>query len=179
MCTGNVCRSPYAQAVLGAWLDEVSPGTAEVTSCGTGVNPRIAVPAVVRELVSAAGGDLADFRSRSLTPPLVRDADLVLTATASHRVRVLDELPEAVNRTFPLLEFARLSAANPPSQPLGSRADWQEHIARVARLRGSTAGQGSRHDVADPFGGERAAYEAMAAAVDPALKQIVSLVGAR
>lgn len=178
VCTGNVCRSPYAQAVLGAWLDEVAPGAARVTSCGTGVNPRITVPDVVHELAAGAGADLDGFASRALTPPIVRDADLVLTATAAHRVKVLDELPDAVNRTFRLLEFAQLSSANPPPAPLASRGDWQDHVARIARLRGSTSG-GAALDLEDPFGRGHDAYEAMAASIDPALKQIVALAGAR
>lgn len=178
MCTGNVCRSPYTQAVLAARLEAIAPGSAEVSSCGTGVNPRIDVPTVVRELTSAAGGDLRSFASRPITPLLLRDADLVLTATAMHRVQVLEELPGAVNRTFRLLEFAALSAAHPPPHPLASREDWQEHIARVAAQRATTSGT-PEFDLSDPFGRDRSAYEAMAASVDPALAQIVALVGAR
>ncbi len=48
VCTGNVCRSPYAAALLGAGLDWARPGAFRVASAGT--------PALVGRPVDAGSG---------------------------------------------------------------------------------------------------------------------------
>ncbi len=72
VCHGNICRSPYLQAVLQRALT----GTA-VTSAGF-VGADRAVPQTALSLGAKRGLDLSRHRSRPLTTPTVRSADLVI-----------------------------------------------------------------------------------------------------
>ncbi len=58
------------------------------------VDPGMAVELTARGIASE------DFRSRRLTPALVDEADLVLTAEASHRAAILDEHPVATRKVL-------------------------------------------------------------------------------
>ena len=176
MCTGNVCRSPYTAAVLTAWFDAVAPGLAQVTSCGVAINNALTVPRPVRRAVVAAGATLDGFETRSLTPQLVRQSDLVLVATSKHRTSVIDESPGAARRTFRILEFAHRARQEPPMHPLRTRDDWTAYVARLSGLR---TRRDLDLDVPDPFGGSQAAFDAMVASLDPALRTIVTLAVGR
>ena len=48
------------------------------------------------------------FAARQLTPAMVDESDLVLTATKAIRSRVLEDSPGALRRTFTVLELAAL-----------------------------------------------------------------------
>ncbi|HEV8382698.1 MAG TPA: hypothetical protein VGQ29_14010 [Gemmatimonadales bacterium] len=74
VCHGNICRSPFAAALLRRALGPVG---VRVDSAGFVRAERPAPP----EAVAAAarrGVDLADHRSRLLTPDLARAADLIV-----------------------------------------------------------------------------------------------------
>ncbi len=72
VCHGNVCRSPYLQAVLQRALPEVA-----VTSAGFFGSDR-AVPEISVTLSAKRGLDLSRYRSRPLTQSTVGNADLVI-----------------------------------------------------------------------------------------------------
>jgi len=88
VCTGNVCRSPMAAAILRRLLAERGVEGVAVTSAGT--TPWDGAPASEGSyLVSLEHGlDLSDHRARQLTTDLVADADLVLGMAAHHVERV-------------------------------------------------------------------------------------------
>jgi protein-tyrosine phosphatase len=72
VCHGNICRSPYLEAVLRRELPDIA-----VSSAGfIGSDRR--VPAVSLEVSAHRGLDLTNFRSRLVSPESVRDADLVI-----------------------------------------------------------------------------------------------------
>ena len=74
------------------------------------------------------GGDPDGFTGRALQDEYVERADLVLTATTLHRVAVLRAVPQALRRTFTLLEFAHLVEAVPTV-----RAQWGRPVDLVDR----------------------------------------------
>ena len=85
VCHGNICRSPYLQAVLQRALT----GTA-VSSAGFFGSDR-AVPQIALSLSAKRGLDLSGHRSRPLTTPTVRSADLVIvmdSGQAHHLARM-------------------------------------------------------------------------------------------
>ncbi len=94
------------------------------------------------------GGDPDGFTGRALQDEYVARADLVLTATTLHRVAVLREVPQALRRTFTLLEFAHLVEAVP-----AVRAQWgrpADLVAAASAARGSATL--TEYDVEDPYG---------------------------
>jgi protein-tyrosine phosphatase len=72
VCHGNICRSPYLQAVLRRALPDLV-----VTSAGFFGSDR-AVPQISVTLGAKRGLDLSRYRSRPLTKSTVSNADLVI-----------------------------------------------------------------------------------------------------
>jgi len=76
VCYGNICRSPYLEAVL----KRAMPGI-RVTSAGF-AGPGRAAPPVALAVSAQRGLNLSAFRSRQLVPAIVRDADLIVVMDA-------------------------------------------------------------------------------------------------
>lgn len=151
VCTGNICRSPAAEALLRRALDR----SVVVTSAGTRAVAGQPVHDPMARLLAADGLDTGDFRSRPLTVHDVRSADLVLALTAEHRAQVLELEPLALRRTVSLGELARLAPAVPPGTVTG--ATDAERLATLLpaalaqrhRFAGTTTG--TADDVVDPY----------------------------
>ena len=90
VCYGNVCRSPYLQAVLQRAL----PNT-DVMSAGF-VGAGRAVPDASLAISAKRGLDLTRFRSRPLVPPEVTGADLIIVMDARQAQEIAARFP--VNR---------------------------------------------------------------------------------
>jgi protein-tyrosine phosphatase len=72
VCYGNVCRSPYLQAVLQRALPDLAVGSAGFFGSDR------AVPEISLALSAKRGLDLSRFRSRPLTQSTIGAADLVI-----------------------------------------------------------------------------------------------------
>jgi len=103
ICTGNVCRSPMAEALFRRAVS--GRGEFRVLSAGLGAMdgqpPTPHSVHAMREL----GVDISAQRSRMLTTDLVRSADLILGMTHSHVDTVALLYPAAAEKTFLLREF--------------------------------------------------------------------------
>ncbi|HEX2293425.1 MAG TPA: hypothetical protein VHH55_08930 [Gaiellaceae bacterium] len=77
VCTGNICRSPFAEAVARReGLDAESAGLEAYAGAG----PTGDAIAVAREL----GYDISSHRARPLSAEMVERADVVVGMTAAH-----------------------------------------------------------------------------------------------
>ncbi len=145
VCTGNTCRSPMAECMMRALLAEavqegrLPSGTLEVGSAGlyAGVGGEISVPAA-EILAEEFGLDGTGHRAAQLTPELVRESDLILAMTESHKERILREYPLAKVQT--VKEFAYGEDGDIADPFLGSRAEYlrcaqelQETLKAVVR----------------------------------------------
>jgi RpiB/LacA/LacB family sugar-phosphate isomerase len=103
ICTGNVCRSPMAEALFRRAVS--GRGEFRVLSAGLGaVNGHPPTPHSVRAM-GELGVDISAQRSRMLTAELVQSADLILGMTHSHVDTVALLYPPAAEKTFLLREF--------------------------------------------------------------------------
>src|SRR5690606_35172732 len=107
VCTANVCRSPVMEAMLAHRLD---PARFEVSGAGVLAPVGRPIDADSAEQLRSRGVPVPERTARQLTRYIVAEADLVLTATRSHRAEVLDLDPRALRRTFTIVEFADLAA---------------------------------------------------------------------
>lgn len=99
VCTGNICRSPTAEAILRVRLRDqgVLKGRV-VESAGTmGVVGEAADP-LTFEVALERGVDLSDHRARQATPLLLEKADLILTLDRSHEAWIARRLPHLRGR---------------------------------------------------------------------------------
>lgn len=166
VCTANICRSPFMELVAGSLAAPLAGGV-RFGSAGThGLDGTPMDPVMAAELEDR-GLDPSGFRSRRLTPGLVAEADLVLTAGRSHRRFVLEEQPLAFRHTFTLAHFAELVAAAGP------------HADPLAELAGRGGAAGRQHDVSDPYRRGRAATAACATRLADLLAVVVPALATR
>ncbi len=159
VCIGNVCRSPLGERLLAAKL----PSEAfEVSSAGVGAMVGSPMTTESAGHLVSYGGSADGFAARQLVPPMVKESDLVLTATKAIRSRVLEDTPGALRRTFTVREFAALLDVVPAA------SDPAVIVSAAAAERSRAAL--SDYDIPDPYGrGDQAhalAAEAMAVAVE-------------
>ncbi|PYO28133.1 MAG: low molecular weight protein arginine phosphatase [Gemmatimonadetes bacterium] len=122
VCTGNICRSPLAAALLERALSERGSEGLDVSSAGTGAWDGAPVSEGAYLVGLERGLDLSGHRARLLTRELVEGADLVLTMARHHRARV-DELG-GEGRVFVLGEYAgREGDEAEVSDPFGGYLD--------------------------------------------------------
>src|SRR3989441_6127593 len=86
ICHGNICRSPFAAALLGRALAGL-----RVESAGF-LGPARHSPAGARTAAARRGGDPSSHRSRLLTPGLPRAAETTLLVGAGAPRRIRDPL---------------------------------------------------------------------------------------
>jgi L-threonylcarbamoyladenylate synthase len=110
VCTGNMCRSPMAEAMLKQRLAErlavpewgLRDLGINVHSAGTaGIEGGLATPDA-QLAVKPYDADLSTHVSRGLTPEMIAHADVIYTATESHARMVEGIVPEAAERTRPM-----------------------------------------------------------------------------
>ena len=159
VCTGNICRSPMAEGIMkDIVLDEVdqlhrvipilisSAGTHAVTGSPAS---RYAV-----EVSKEHGISLNFHRSKPITEPIVRNADLILTMEKNHTDFIKRNWPFCTT-VFELKNFAREGSGRPLNSdipdPIGMDIDvyvdvfdeLHTEITRIANLVFSMAGKKS------------------------------------
>ncbi len=169
VCTANICRSPFMELTA---RDLAGPD-ARVTfaSAGTHGFREHPMDVVMGTTLGARGLANDDFLSRPLSPDVIEEADLVLTAEATHRTFILDDHPSSFRKVFTLGQFTE--AVRVLSPELAGR-----ELLRAASMR--RGGAASKLDVRDPYGRGPEAAEACAAQIDELLRVVVpALTGSR
>jgi protein-tyrosine phosphatase len=165
VCTGNICRSPTAEALARRELARY-PGVAlRVSSAGS--HALEGNPAASRSMLAAStrGADLERHFARELTRRRVRAADLILCMAAEHRPFVLSYDRAAANRTFLLASFARAA----------SQWEWlASSPGELVALAAEHAGELDGDDIADPLGHPAEAYAACAERLDGLVTRVIA-----
>lgn len=92
VCHGNICRSPYLQAVLQRALPDIA-----VMSAGFVGSDR-AVPEISVTLSAKRGLDLSRYRSRPLTQSTIGKADLVIVMDSDQARQLARMFPKSRGR---------------------------------------------------------------------------------
>ena len=181
VCTGNICRSPFIERLLQHELDQRgsgSDGGVIVRSAGTGALVGSAMdPQSAAQLV-AYGGDPSGFTARALTPALLAESDLVLTATRVHRGKVALMFPKALRRVFAFRDFADLvSGTDWPGDPV-ARTDPRAWVRKVTEKAAASRGlrpplAPDAADIVDPYRLEDAVFATMAQQIGESMPAVV------
>ncbi|HZD68223.1 MAG TPA: hypothetical protein VFA45_04650 [Actinomycetes bacterium] len=165
VCTGNLCRSPTAEAFAVRELRRHPGAPLRFTSAGTHAveGNRAAIRSVAA--AEARGASLERHHARELTRRRVRAADLILCMAVDHQPYVLAFDRPAARRTFLLASFTRAISqwawlARSPAELVGMAG---EH---VRELPGD--------DIEDPLGHPPVAYAACAERLDGLVTAVVS-----
>jgi protein-tyrosine phosphatase len=184
VCTGNVCRSAFAERLGRGYLREAlgdDAGAIRIVSAGTHAVVGSAMHPDSALALRGFGGEAGDFRARQLEDSMAAEADLTLTMTRRHRRDVLHGAPRAMARTFTLREAADLvrllgDDSRPDGAHFGERA--RALVTAMAAARARRHG-GDDDDIRDPIGQPPEVHEevgeAITAALLPVLRRIVSL----
>lgn len=125
LCTGNICRSPVAEALLRAHLGVGGP---QVASAGTAAVVGEPAEALAAEVALEHGLDLSAHRGQQATTPLLQAADLVLVMTRAHADWVHGRLPALRGRVHLLGRWGRGEIDDPYGLPRQAFVTAHQHI---------------------------------------------------
>jgi protein-tyrosine phosphatase len=114
LCTGNICRSPLAEAVL---RERLFGTDTQVSSAGTSALIGYPADPLAVEVAGRFGFDLSQHRGRQADGRLLTAADLVLVMTRAHADWVHDRLPPLRGRVQLLGRWREFEVPDPYGQP--------------------------------------------------------------
>ena len=141
LCQGNICRSPYAGAVLKRRLAQHGLEAVRVDSAGF-IGPDRPPPDLALEVARHRGYDLGAHRSRLVTAAALAAADLVLVMDRTQRRRLSPLLGKNPPRVLLLGDFdpdsiARRAIRDPVDGPPEL---FEEVYNRLERCLGTVVG---------------------------------------
>lgn len=184
VCTGNICRSPFAERLGRAYLDAAlgaDAGSIELTSAGTRAVVGSPMHADTALVLRGFGGEPDGHVARQVDERLAGSADLTLTMTRVQRREVLALAPRALARTFTLREAAALLSLLDPEGdvPGDTLADRTRALVRQLSTARSRRSDDREDDVPDPIGRPLDVHEgvgeAIATALLPLLQRLAGL----
>lgn len=173
MCTGNICRSPMAEAFLRHRLEgrrvDVHVGSAGLRLVGE--------PASANgvDVLAERGLDLSAHRSRILDREMLEGTDLALAMSREHLREAVLALPDMWPRAFTLKELVRRGELIGPRAPGESIDAWLSR-AHAGRNRTDLLGASPDDDVEDPIGLSRSEYEKTADELSGLVDRLVDLL---
>jgi len=185
VCTGNICRSPFAEILIRHLLvgrlggrvagrfDVSSAGVQAVVGASMHPDSRAELAPWGLHRAAAAG-----FTAQQLRSSIAGSAHLVLGVSPEHRSAVVECAPAALATAFSLGEFARLVTSidrtGLPTEPV-ARAHALVEAAWMNR--GLTPPAAPADDlVPDPIGRPREAHHEAAALILAAVRRIVDVI---
>lgn len=183
VCTGNICRSPLAAALLTAELSHVD---VSVSSAGTHAPIGNPIDPTIQRLARAEYGlHIEGHVARQLTDDLIRRSDLILALTRNHRRTIAERVPRVARRIFTLKEFARLSISvgiswldQQAAELSVSGTNFQDGLDVLQRGRGmSLLPEPSDDDIIDPYRREEDVYRQATAEVIHAARESAQFIG--
>lgn len=173
LCTGNICRSPIAEAFLRERL-AARGVVATVHSAGL-LNTGAPANEHGVAVMAGFGLDLRSHRSRLLTEDMIRGADLVLGMARDHVRQAVVLVPDSWPRAFTIKELVRRGAEIGPRKPDETVPEWLAR-AHAGREHADLLGEGTDDDVFDPIGYPRAHFKACALELHGLVTALVDLL---
>lgn len=115
VCTGNICRSPMAEALLRARL--AGSGGVHVSSAGiAALTGHLAHP-TVQDLLTPRGIDISAHRARQVDRVMLSASDLILVADAGHEAWLRQRFPGTRDRLHRIGERRNIDVPDPFGRP--------------------------------------------------------------
>lgn len=107
VCTGNICRSPFAEGLLKKFVTQKGLKDITADSAGLLALPDNSATYLAKRVADEYGVDLAEHRAKSVSEDLVAWSDLILVMEKSHADALIAAFPGAAGRVLLLRHFAR------------------------------------------------------------------------
>ena len=173
VCTGNICRSPLAAALLQDLLPE---DQFEVVSGGVAHVPEGRVPSRQLRIAADLGVEgLTEHVAQGVSEDWFESAGLILGMSRRHRRFLVRKDPRATRRIFTLREFAYLASYATPAdveRGLAAASPLAAAVEAVASLRGMVPPVETQEDfdIVDPYRRSRAVHRRSRDQLVPAAK---------
>ncbi len=105
ICTGNICRSAMAHAMLLKKAKEQNKNI-EVYSCGIWAQTGDVPTYEGREVMKDYGIDISSHRATNIINSDIENMDVILCATYNHKRNVISMYPELKEKIFTIKEYA-------------------------------------------------------------------------
>jgi protein-tyrosine phosphatase len=171
VCVGNLCRSAVAEGLLRLRLAEAGlEKTVEVGSAGVRAIAGSPMHPLAAAELERLGGSAKGFNARRLEEAGMGKADLVLTATKELRREALGVVPQAMRRTFTIVELATIvrGVLPQPLDELVAFAGANRHLALESDI-----------DLPDPIGQDQEVHRLVADRIDESVRTIVGSLDSR
>lgn len=105
ICTGNICRSAMAEAMMKK-IAEQHHKKVEVCSCGIFADNGDMPTQNAVDTMKQYHIDLTNHRATHIRYSNIKEMDLILCATFSHKISVIRLYPELEDKVFTIKEYA-------------------------------------------------------------------------
>ena len=109
VCTGNICRSAMAQWLLLKKIEDNQIKNIEVYSCGIYAENGDIPTHEARKVMEEYGVDITKHRATNIMSSNIKNMDVILCATQSHKIAVLDIFTELKDKVFTMKEYVNYS----------------------------------------------------------------------
>lgn len=116
VCIGNICRSPMAEALFAAKLQNQSPSIA-ISSCGLAALVDWPADPCVQELLLERGIDVSTHRARQATQDILFNSDLILTMSSEEKEKIEASYPSIRGRVHRLGKWGGYDVPDPFQRP--------------------------------------------------------------
>ncbi len=113
LCTGNICRSPYAEAKLKSLLPDLVITSAGVSTDKSGLVNKPADPLAIA-VAKDFGFDISNHSAKQVTQALIDDYDLILAMERNQLDLLCKKFPTARSKGFVIGQWIGLSSIDDP-----------------------------------------------------------------
>jgi protein-tyrosine phosphatase len=105
VCTGNLCRSPMAEALLKKFASRAGRRDLHARSAGTHAFAGSSSPSEAQQVASAVGLDLISHEAQPVTSELVDWADEIAVMSPEHADFIEMNFPEGIEKVIELVQY--------------------------------------------------------------------------
>jgi protein-tyrosine phosphatase len=110
VCTGNICRSPFAHAFFKKLVNQKRLQGIAVESAGLIALPGNSATYMAQRVAEEFGVDLTGHSAKTISKALVAWSSLILVMEKSHEDTLVSDFPEAEGKTRLIRHFARFGS---------------------------------------------------------------------
>ncbi len=177
VCTGNLCRSPSAAALLVQRLALEGPDGVTVSS--TGIRGAAgAPPSILIKEGMQFGFELSDHISHKIELADIHKADLIIAFAREHLREIVLADSSSFEKTYTMREFVRRGAEKGPRHPDERLLEWLFRM-HLGRRPLDLLGDSPADDTPDPMGGGVEGFRHMLMELASSTKSLHDLVWPR